>query len=283
MAATALSLQDVADALGVHYMTAYRYVRTGRLPAVQVNGQWRIEQSDLDDLRRSQRAPVVRGASSEATAERLAARLLAGDESGAWSLINDALASSLDPVGVHLQLLAPALHAIGTGWAARTVTIDQEHRASAVAGRLVGRLGVLFTRPGRKRGAVVLAAAPGDLHGLPVALAADVVRSANFTVVDLGASVPPDDLARAASNVDDLVAVGICVTATGLEPAVRRAIQAVRRAVPAVPVLVGGSGIDVERANRLQADGIGADARALVAMLDELRPTGAQLDTRPRK
>ena len=272
MSATALSLQDAADALGVHYMTAYRYVRTGRLPAVQVNGQWRVEQSDLDGLRRSRRAPVVRGASTEATAERLAARLLVGDESGAWSLINDALASSLDPVGVHLQLLAPALQAIGTGWAARTVTIDQEHRASAVASRLVGRLGVLFTRPGRKRGAVVLAAAPGDLHGLPVALAADVVRSANFTVVDLGASVPPDDLARAASNVDDLVAVGICVTAAGLEPAVRRAIQAVRRAVPAVPVLVGGSGVDAARAGRLPADGIGADAPALVAMLDELRP-----------
>ena len=279
MTATALSLQDVADALGVHYMTAYRYVRTGRLPAAQVNGQWRVEQSDLDSLRRSRRVPAVRGAGTEATVERLGARLLAGDESGAWSLISDALASSLDPVGVHLQLLAPALQAIGESWAAGTVTIDQEHRATAVAGRLIGRLGVLFTRPGRKRGAVVLAAAPGDLHAIPVALAADIAWSANFTVVDLGASVPPDDLARAASNVDDLVAVGICVSAPGLEPAVRRAIQAVRRAVPAVPVLVGGSGVDGARAGRLAADGIGADAPALVGMLDEFRPPGAHVIT----
>ena len=30
-----LSLQEAADRLGVHYMTAYRYVRTGRLRAVQ--------------------------------------------------------------------------------------------------------------------------------------------------------------------------------------------------------------------------------------------------------
>ena len=28
-----LTLQEAADLLGVHYMTAYRYVRTGRLPA----------------------------------------------------------------------------------------------------------------------------------------------------------------------------------------------------------------------------------------------------------
>jgi methylmalonyl-CoA mutase cobalamin-binding subunit len=112
-----------------------------------------------------------------------------------------------------------------------------------------------------------------------VALAADIARSANFTVVDLGASVPPDDLARAASNVDDLVAVGICASAPGLEPAVRRAIQAVRSAVPAVPVLVGGSGLDAARARRLPADGIGTDAPALVGMLDRLRPTGAPAST----
>ena len=149
---TALSLQDVADALGVHYMTAYRYVRTGRLPAVQVNGQWRVQRSDVERLRRGRRVPAVRGAAVEGLSDRLATRLLVGDESGAWSLISEALASSLDPVGVHLQLLVPALRTIGDGWAAGTITIDQEHRASAVVSRLVGRLGVLFTRPGRKHG-----------------------------------------------------------------------------------------------------------------------------------
>ena len=271
---TALSLQDVADALGVHYMTAYRYVRTGRLPAVQVNGQWRVQRSDVERLRRGRRVPAVRGAAVEGLSDRLAARLLVGDESGAWSLISEALASSLDPVGVHLQLLVPALRTIGDGWAAGTITIDQEHRASAVVSRLVGRLGVLFTRPGRKRGAVVLAAAPGDLHALPVALAADIVRSANFVVVDLGASVPPEDLARAAANTDDLVAVGVCMSASGLDDVVRQALRAVRRAVPGVPVLVGGSGVDPERSDRLRAHAVGADATALVAMLEELRPAG---------
>jgi len=35
-----LSLRDAADQLGVHYMTAYRYLRLGTLPAKKVGGVW---------------------------------------------------------------------------------------------------------------------------------------------------------------------------------------------------------------------------------------------------
>ena len=34
-----ISLQEAADQLGVHYMTVYRYVRHGRLPARKVYSQ----------------------------------------------------------------------------------------------------------------------------------------------------------------------------------------------------------------------------------------------------
>ena len=37
-----MTLQEVADSLGVHYMTAYRYVRQGRLPATRLGAEWRI-------------------------------------------------------------------------------------------------------------------------------------------------------------------------------------------------------------------------------------------------
>ena len=37
-----LTLLQVADKLGVHYMTVYRYVRTGRLPATRVGGIWQV-------------------------------------------------------------------------------------------------------------------------------------------------------------------------------------------------------------------------------------------------
>jgi excisionase family DNA binding protein len=43
-----ISLQEAASRLGVHYMTAYRYVRTGRLPARRDGAQWLVDPHDLD-------------------------------------------------------------------------------------------------------------------------------------------------------------------------------------------------------------------------------------------
>jgi excisionase family DNA binding protein len=41
-ASTDITLTEAAELLGVHYMTAYKYVRTGRLAATKVGGGWRI-------------------------------------------------------------------------------------------------------------------------------------------------------------------------------------------------------------------------------------------------
>ena len=44
-----LSLHEVAEILDVHYMTAYRYVRLGILPARREGRSWRIHRTDLDE------------------------------------------------------------------------------------------------------------------------------------------------------------------------------------------------------------------------------------------
>ena len=45
-----ISLREVAELLGVHYMTAYRYVRTGMLPAEKDGAEWRVRLTDLENL-----------------------------------------------------------------------------------------------------------------------------------------------------------------------------------------------------------------------------------------
>ena len=69
-------------------------------------------------------------------------------------MVEAALASGMEPADIHLELLAPALRSIGDGWEAGRLSVADEHRASAVAGRLIGRLGPRFARRGRKRGTV---------------------------------------------------------------------------------------------------------------------------------
>ena len=46
-----LSLQETAERLDVHYMTAYRYVRTGQLPARRERGEWRVLEADVVSVR----------------------------------------------------------------------------------------------------------------------------------------------------------------------------------------------------------------------------------------
>lgn len=272
MAPERITLQEAADVLGVHYMTAYRYVRTGRLAAVKEGAEWRVDPADLVDLevgRRTAAASSSAGGATAATAvtpgrprwasepERLAGRLIGGDETGAWQLIDDALTAGATAEAVYTQLLVPALADVGDRWEAGDATVADEHTATVVVQRLAARLGPSFNRPGRKRGTIVLGAAPGDQHGLTVGLLADPLRGRGFRVVDLGANVPLEAWVDAVRSAERLRAVGISVVAPGLDTDVAAAIDAIHRAVT-VPIVVGGGAL-AEEAHALT---LGADAWA---------------------
>ncbi|MFM7891249.1 MAG: helix-turn-helix domain-containing protein, partial [Actinomycetota bacterium] len=52
---TTVSLHEAARRLKVHYMTAYRYVRSGRLPARQQNGEWQVLLADVQQFAESRK------------------------------------------------------------------------------------------------------------------------------------------------------------------------------------------------------------------------------------
>jgi len=282
---TRLTLHEVAERLGVHYMTAYRYVRTGRLPAERVGSRWSVDPADLALLRTDRTPPRGPGGAARPAAGdpgrqdgrdhagRLEARLLVGDEIGAWAVLESAMVAGHDPAQVHLDVLAPALRSIGDGWVAGRVSVSDEHRASVVALRLVGRLGPRFVRRGRKRGTVVLGAAPGDLHAIPTALAADLLRARSFEVIDLGADVPSQSFLDAARAAERLVAVGIVATTPGNEGATAAAVAAVRSGVDC-PVVVGGHGLDPDADLReIGADRVTTSATELLEAIGDLDRT----------
>ena len=250
-----LTLPEVADKLGVHYMTVYRYVRTGRLPAKRVRGVWQVDPADLAHVERS-RQGTTRDRQGRLPGLAWRARLVASDEAGAWDVLEEALASGMEPEEVLLELIGPALQSIGTLWEQGKLSVAEEHRASSVADTA--------RRPARAHASpvgdtggelLILAAAPGELHALPVSITANLLRWKGFDVVELGANTPADALAEAASGEPDLVAVGIACTAAGSPQAARRAITALRQSSPQVPVFVGGAAITgAAHARRLGAD-----------------------------
>ena len=112
-----LTLQEAADLLGVHYMTAYRYVRTGRLPGTRVGAHWHVRHADLDKITAS--APAGRNAATRRAPKkdyvrRLASLLVQGDEAEAWRLLQAALGSAYSPEDLYLDVLGPACGASAT-------------------------------------------------------------------------------------------------------------------------------------------------------------------------
>ena len=254
----------------MHYMTAYHYVRTGQLPAVRNGAQWTVAVSDLQRVVSGRRAPARHRTARVERPARLVDRLVAGDEAGAWKVVEGALSSGSDPADVYLDVLVPALRSIGDGWERGDLTVADEHRASAVAVRIIGRLGPRFARRGRTRGTVVLGAPPGEQHGLPGAILADLLRVAGFEPLDLGANTPALSFAQTALGADRVVAVLIGATTQSREAAVRKVVLALRQAEVTAPVLLGGRAIvDADHAHKLGADGFsGHDALAAVAAVE---------------
>ena len=270
-----MTLAEAAARLGVHYMTAYRYVRLGQLPSVRRNGRWVVTRADVDAVRRdlsSRRQPAA-GAGRRRPSllrDRLGRCLLRGDEPGAWMVVERALATGYTPSELYVQLLGPALCAVGDKWEAGDVSVGEEHRASAVASRLVGRLGPRFVRRGRKHGTVVLGAAPGDAHAIPVAMLADLVRAHGYRVVDLGGNVPVTSFVEAVQEGDGVVAVGVSVSDPRCLDAAGEVVAQLRGRT-GVPVLVGGPATDAQMAEALGADGWAPDGERAAILIDARR------------
>ena len=234
-----LTLTEAAEELGVHYMTAYRYVRTGRLPAEKAGGQWVVDRDELSRFTTPDAAPRRR---TESLPPELEARLLAGDETGAIQVAEGALASGAAAEELYLDVVVPALTSIGRRWADGEISIADEHVATATAHRVIGRLGSRFVKRGRPRATVLLAGVPGDFHALPTALLRDLLRSRGFDVQDLGANTPIESLIERANSINGLLAVGIAATNTDNSAEVERTIEALADALD-VPIVVGGAAV----------------------------------------
>src|SRR5688572_29801526 len=254
-----LTLHEAAERLGVHYMTVYRYVRLGQLAARKERGTWRVAESDLELFQRRDNGSGTADAVSRRSAPwsaRLGNRLLEGDATGAWKVVEGALTAGLEPLDIYCDVIVPALEHIGSAWAKGEIGIADEHLATMLVARLLGRLGPSFNRRGRRKGVVVVAGPQGERHTLSLAMAADALRAGGYSALEFGSDMPLAEFERQLRAW--LPLKGVCVGVLNGEAvdAARQMVAAARRIVgPTVPVVVGGGAIpDEDHALRLGAD-----------------------------
>lgn len=270
MSDSVLTLQEAADELGVHYMTAYRYVRLGLMDAEKIGGTWKVAPGAVAAFQAgSERSPVAAGERAP-WSERLESRMIAGDARGAWGVIESAMAAGKELDQVYLELLTPAMVSIGERWSAGEIDIAIEHRASGMAMRIIGQIGPRFARRGRARGTVITATPAGENHTLPVAMLSDLLRLEGWEVSDLGADLPAESLVLLAADTPDVVAVGLSVSSEDCLPQLTKSCEAVRAAEPKLLVVAGGRAIrDDDHARSLGAHGAATSGKQMSNLIEE--------------
>jgi methanogenic corrinoid protein MtbC1 len=172
---------------------------------------------------------------------RYAASLLDGSADLAEHVLGEALAGGFDGAAVYARVIAPALYWIGERWEEGEFSCADEHLAVSTTQRLVSRMHTrLFPVRIAPRGVrVLLACVEGEHHRLGLALIADVLAAEGFEVLDLGPSLPTDDLLHAVETHAPSV---VCLSATmpASASALRDAVQRIRTATPQLPLVVGG-------------------------------------------
>jgi len=238
-----MQLREAADALGVHYQTAYQWVRQGALPARKTGRGYEVTEHDVGALaarRASGTAPraEIRVRDWTAQAERLHDAIITGDETAARHMFAR-LSRGVSVLDLCERVISPALFWVGEKWAQGEVSIAVEHRAAAICERLIA---VRAHQPqGRPRGVAVVSPPPGERHGLSALMAAACLREDRWLVHHLATDLPADEVTSLARITGASLVVLSAVTTESARTAPQAAAQ-ITRSLPGVHVLTGGPG-----------------------------------------
>jgi corrinoid protein of di/trimethylamine methyltransferase len=121
------------------------------------------------------------------------------------------------------------------------------------------------------RGTIVMGTVKGDLHDIGKNLVIMMMEGAGFRIIDLGVDVKIEDLIDTVKKrqVDVL---GLSALLTTTMPEMQKVIEALEEAGlrNRIKVIVGGAPIDQRFADKIGADGFGADAVEAVQLAREL-------------
>ena len=238
----AMTLESAARLLGVHYQTAYRWVRGGVLPAVKVDSEYRLNPADVEELAESRRThqPVSytgRRRDWARLRDQLHDALAAGDETGARRIFERVRLGHVPILEQCEELLAPVMRRMGEQLSTGDLSAARLRLAAGIAERCLA-LALSWVCP-RSQGLVLVASPEAEQHRLPSVMAKTVLREAGWAVWHLW-GLSDAEIVAGARRAKPALAV-ISVAHDGAQQGVER-LQARLQSEASVPVLVGRCG-----------------------------------------
>jgi methanogenic corrinoid protein MtbC1 len=156
-------------------------------------------------------------------------------------VIDEGLERGASVLDVQLGVIQEAQREIGRLWQENSISVAQEHLATAISNMALSHLYDHASRARTNGKKVIVACVEGELHDFPARLVADALDLAGFDVRYLGASVPTDSLLSfIREERPDLVALS--VTMTFNLPSLRATCDRLRKETAgALPIAIGGN------------------------------------------
>jgi methanogenic corrinoid protein MtbC1 len=216
----------------------------------------------LEELERISREEVGVGEKSQADASasdrakefrsaafRAAQCLAAGELQG----VLERAAVSLGVPAFLDQVAGPSIREIGHGWQEGTISVGQEHLATAVFRRVLGWIIETF-EVNEAAARLIVATPPRQVHELGALLAAAAAATEGWEVIYLGADLPVADLLGAAKQMGAR-AVALSVVHPTNDPRLIEDLEQIRRELDSgVQLFLGGSAV-TQQPDRFSATG----------------------------
>ena len=178
----------------------------------------------------------------ELTRSYLAAQLAGDRREAVRLLMEEGIGRGNSVIDLHLRVIQQAQREIGRLREQSSISVAQEHQATAVSQLALSHLYQQSIRRPPVGKSVLVACVEGELHDVGARICADVLDLHGFEVRFLGANVPTDCLVSFAERTHPSL-VALSVTLPTHLPAAHTAVEAVRGRTT-VPIAVGGRALD---------------------------------------
>jgi len=183
-------------------------------------------------------------------------------------LVQEALQAGLDPNAIINESLISAMDVVGNDFGSGRIFVPE-----MLVSAITMKNGLSILKPllvgdqAEFRGTVIIATVKGDLHDIGKNLVAMMLEGAGFKVVDLGTDLDVGELISRVKEIKPQV-LGLSALLTTSMPEMKRVIEALEAQGlrKSLKIMVGGAPIDRTFAEKIGADGSGANATEAVEL-----------------
>ncbi len=188
------------------------------------------------------------------------------------ALTNEALEAGVAPMEILNQGLVPGMSIVGTMFRNGEAFLPEVLLSARTMKTSLEILMPVLSQQGTGfMGKVAIGTVAGDIHDIGKNIVISMLQGNGFEVIDLGIDIPAEKFVEVVRD-NDLQILGISALLTSTMPAVVEVIEALEKAGlrQKVKVIVGGAPVTQAYADKIGADGYGADAVAAVEMARSL-------------